>query len=124
MEHRRRRRCCAARADCTIIVASMVTPRLRLAACAALLASACDGPSLTGAPPTTIPTTSAVVCGGFPMPNPPVGGLPNPEAYVDNGDGTVTDQVTRLVWERTVDMQGYPQEEEATRCAAKGDGWR
>jgi Protein of unknown function (DUF1566) len=103
----------------------VVTPRLavfRLAAGAALLATACDGGAVTGEPMS--PTTSAVVCGGFRMPNPAIDGLPNPEAYVDNGDGTVTDQVTRLVWERTVDPQGYPQLDEVQRCATKGGGWR
>lgn len=106
----------------------MVTPcpvALRLAACAALLVTACDGRAVTGEPQTNgVPTTSAIVCGGFRMPNPAVDGLPNPEAYVDNGDGTVTDQVTRLAWERTVDPQGYSQFEEVERCAAKGGGWR
>ena len=36
------------------------------------------------------------------MPNPPVANLPNPFDYTDNGDGTVTDHVTGLVWQKVV----------------------
>ena len=41
----------------------------------------------------------------WPMPNGPVdvaAGAPNPEAYTDNGDGTVTDNVTGLMWQQAV----------------------
>jgi hypothetical protein len=35
------------------------------------------------------------------MPNSPAeSGTPNTESYTNNGDGTVTDNVTKLVWER------------------------
>jgi hypothetical protein len=40
----------------------------------------------------------------WPMPNDPGaddGGAPNLESYTDNGDGTVTDDVTGLMWEQT-----------------------
>lgn len=39
------------------------------------------------------------------MPNGPadvLGGAPNPGSYTDNGDGTVTDKVTGLMWQQTV----------------------
>jgi hypothetical protein len=38
----------------------------------------------------------------WPMPNPASSGLPNPASYSDNGDGTVTDNVTHLVWQKAV----------------------
>jgi hypothetical protein len=38
----------------------------------------------------------------WPMPNPPAANLPNPFAYTDNGNGTVTDHVTGLVWQKVV----------------------
>jgi hypothetical protein len=36
------------------------------------------------------------------MPNPPAANLPNPFNYTDNGNGTVTDHVTGLVWQKVV----------------------
>ena len=39
----------------------------------------------------------------WPMPNGPAdvtAGAPNPESYTDNGDGTVTDNVTGLMWQQ------------------------
>jgi hypothetical protein len=39
----------------------------------------------------------------WPMPNSPIdveAGAPNPESYRDNGDGTVSDQVTGLMWQQ------------------------
>jgi hypothetical protein len=36
------------------------------------------------------------------MPNPPAAALPNPFSYTDNGDGTVVDNVTGLVWQKVV----------------------
>jgi hypothetical protein len=41
----------------------------------------------------------------WPMPNGPadvVAGAPNPDSYTDNRDGTVTDNVTGLMWQQTV----------------------
>ncbi len=38
----------------------------------------------------------------WPMPNPASSGLPNPAHYTDNGDGTVADDVTGLVWQKAV----------------------
>jgi hypothetical protein len=37
------------------------------------------------------------------MPNPASTGLPNPTDYKDQGDGTVRDNVTGLVWQKAVD---------------------
>jgi hypothetical protein len=36
------------------------------------------------------------------MPNPAAAHLPNPFSYTDHGDGTVTDHVTGLVWQKVV----------------------
>lgn len=46
----------------------------------------------------------------WPMPNGPVdvaAGAPNPEAYTDNGDGTITDNVTKLMWQKVVPTETY-----------------
>lgn len=43
----------------------------------------------------------------WPMPNGPAdvaAGAPNPESYTANGDGTVTDNVTGLMWQQTVPL--------------------
>ena len=42
------------------------------------------------------------------MPNGPTdvaAGAPNPEGYTLNGDGTVTDKITGLMWQQTVTEQ-------------------
>jgi hypothetical protein len=36
------------------------------------------------------------------MPNPPSANLPNPFHYTDLGNGTVRDEITQLVWQKTV----------------------
>src|SRR5258708_4162762 len=113
MAHPPERRCCATPGECPIIEASMNLPKASRGAVlgvVALGALGCDaGPGLTTLPGG--PTTSAVVCGGFPMPNPAATGLPHRQTYADNGDGTITDEVTHLVWQRDVATQGFPQEE-------------
>ena len=46
----------------------------------------------------------------WPMPNGPVdvaAGAPNAEAYTDNGDGTVTDNVTELMWQQAAAPATY-----------------
>jgi hypothetical protein len=63
-------------------------------------------------------------CVGFTMPNPAGAGLPNPASYTANGDGTVTDDVTGLTWEGTVDDTRYMVDAAAAHCAAKGAPWR
>jgi hypothetical protein len=62
------------------------------------------------------------------MPNPASSGLPNPASYTDNGDGTVTDNVTALVWQKTVtSTQAYPWCDAINYCATltlAGRTWR
>jgi hypothetical protein len=61
-------------------------------------ARATDGggacPSLTGPADNAYPR--------WPMPNPPASALPHPFDYTDQGDGTVLDHVTGLVWQKSV----------------------
>ena len=78
---------------------------------------------------------------GFTMPNPATAGLPNPASYKDNGDGSVTDNVTGLIWEKspsptsaqctgagpaTVNFSAVTctQPQAAAYCTNKGSGWR
>jgi Protein of unknown function (DUF1566) len=63
-------------------------------------------------------------CAAFPMPNPASAGLPNPATYTVNADGTITDDVTGLVWEGAVEATLYMQEGAIALCTAKGGGWR
>jgi hypothetical protein len=83
-------------------------------------AGICGGAS--GGPSGNLPCA----CEGFVTPNPAGTGLPNPAAYSDNADGTVTDQVTGLVWQGAVDPGVYTQEQAATYCASKAPtgSWR
>jgi hypothetical protein len=75
----------------------------------------------------------------FNIPSPPGAGLPNPASYTVNSDGTVTDDVTTLIWQRAVPpvsyrdqanasfpvaQNVYTQLEAAQRCASMGPGWR
>lgn len=56
----------------------------------------------------------------WPMPNAQVevtAGAPNLENYTDNGDGTVTDNVTGLMWEQLTTSANYNQEQAAMYCA-------
>src|SRR5262249_6415642 len=43
----------------------------------------------------------------WPMPNPPITGLPNPQSYETSTPGIVLDKLTGLMWERTVDANSY-----------------
>ncbi|HVU52952.1 MAG TPA: DUF1566 domain-containing protein [Polyangia bacterium] len=85
---------------------------------AVAVAAAAGCGSSSNAPP------AAHDCGGFTMPNPASTGLPHPMAYAANADDTITDQVTGLTWEATVDGKAYMQGEAVDHCAAKGEGWR
>jgi hypothetical protein len=60
----------------------------------------------------------------WPMPNPASAGLPNPASYRDNGDGTVTDNVTCLTWQKTVSSSTYTVDTGRAYCATLGAGWR
>src|SRR5450432_992014 len=64
------------------------------------------------------------VCDGFTMPNPAGAGLPHPASYTDNGDGTVTDDVTGLVWQGVVDDARDVQDDAEAACEGRGAGWR
>jgi hypothetical protein len=57
------------------------------------------------------------VCGGFTIPN-PVG------TYADNHDGTVTDNVTGLVWEQPISAISLAQAGAISYCTGMGTGWR
>lgn len=73
---------------------------------------------------TGAPVTDAIGQRGFVMPNPASTGLPNAASYTTNGDGTVTDNVTGLIWQGTVDPGSYTQAQAATYCANLGGAWR
>ncbi len=45
-------------------------------------------------------------------------GAPNPENYTDNSDGTVTDNVTSLVWQQSVPAETVTQAEALAYCAS------
>jgi hypothetical protein len=67
----------------------------------------------------------------WPMPNAQVevmAGAPNLESYTDNGDGTVTDNVTKLMWQQLTPTANYTQAQSISYCAqlALGgfDDWR
>jgi hypothetical protein len=67
-------------------------------------------------------TGGAVVAGdwaGWPMPNDQVdvtAGAPNLESYTDNGDGTVTDNVTGLMWQQAVSATTYTWVQAVAYC--------
>jgi hypothetical protein len=65
----------------------------------------------------------ATAC-GFIMPNPASAGLPNPASYSANQDGTITDNVTGLVWEGTPASDSYDLDGATAHCAGKAGGWR
>jgi len=60
----------------------------------------------------------------WPMPNPASSGQPNPASYRDNGDGTVTDNITCLTWQKTASSTKYTVADGRTYCASMGTGWR
>lgn len=53
-----------------------------------------------------------------------VGVSTNPERFVDNGDGTVTDAKTGLVWEKAPAPVDVLWTEVAHACKPRGPGWR
>jgi hypothetical protein len=81
-------------------------------------------PSLTGPADNAYPR--------WPMPNPAAANLPNPFHYTDLGNGTVRDDVTQLVWQKTVDAtaQAFAWAAASTYCssltlpAPQGSTWR
>ncbi len=53
----------------------------------------------------------------WPMPNPATAGLPHPASYTDQGNGTVKDNVTGLVWQKAVAAtQAYDWADALTYC--------
>jgi hypothetical protein len=65
------------------------------------------------------------------MPNCPgdvLAGAPNPLSYANNGDGTVTDNVTRLMWQQAVSTTMYAWGDAVAYCPkltlAGHDDWR
>ena len=68
------------------------------------------------------PTTPCGTCWAeWPMPNGPAdvaAGAPNLESYTDNGDGTVTDNVTELMWQQTMPLDGFTWTEAVDHCLA------
>jgi uncharacterized protein DUF1566 len=65
----------------------------------------------------------------WPMPNPASVGLPNPSDYTDEGDGTVHDNVTGLLWQKAIDATAQKLSWDAAKsyCAAlplAGHTWR
>ncbi len=44
------------------------------------------------------------------------GGAPNPHRYTDNLDGTVTDNVTELIWQQGVPSTSYTEPDAVTYC--------
>jgi hypothetical protein len=55
----------------------------------------------------------------WPMPNTPAdvaNGAPHPAMLINNGDDTVTDAVTGLMWQRTATITLYNRAEAAARC--------
>jgi hypothetical protein len=67
----------------------------------------------------------------WPMPNGPSdfgAGAPNAETYTDNGDGTVTDTVTGLMWQKAVAAGTFTQAQAVAFCPtlalATHNDWR
>jgi hypothetical protein len=68
----------------------------------------------------------------WPMPNSQAdvtAGAPNLESYTDNGDGTVTDNLTGLMWQQAVPTTTYTWANAATYCSttltlASHSDWR
>jgi RNA polymerase sigma factor (sigma-70 family) len=71
-------------------------------------------------------TGLADIWADWPMPNPSGTGLPHPASYTNLGNGTVRDNVTCLVWQRTPAPSTYTFSQAKTYCAGltlAGGGW-
>jgi len=62
-------------------------------------------------------TSLADIWADWPMPNPPGTGLPNPSSYTDLGNGTVRDNVTCLVWQRSPAASTYTFTQAEAYCS-------
>jgi hypothetical protein len=67
----------------------------------------------------------------WPMPNSPedvAAGAPNPPSYTDNGDGTVSDNVTGLMWQQSLSATTYAWADAVAYCPTLTlgghTGWR
>jgi hypothetical protein len=103
-------------------------------------ALASDGPADVAAPDGGDAAGCPGVAGGgfsqadwaqWPMPNSPLdvaAGAPHPASYVDDGDGTVTDQVTGLMWQQAPPPAPIPWTNALSYCASSTlgghDDWR
>jgi RNA polymerase sigma factor (sigma-70 family) len=70
---------------------------------------------------------SADIWANWPMPNSPGTGLPNPESYTNLGNGTVRDNMTCLIWQRTVAPGTYTFAQAKAYCGGltlAGGGWQ
>jgi RNA polymerase sigma factor (sigma-70 family) len=93
-------------------------------------------PAPSPAPTTPAPPPVAHAgCGGhradawanWPMPNPAGAGLPNPASYTNLGNGTVRDNVTCLIWQRSTAPGSYTFAQAKDYCAGltlAGGGWQ
>jgi RNA polymerase sigma factor (sigma-70 family) len=61
---------------------------------------------------------SADIWANWPMPNSPGTGLPNPESYTNLGNGTVRDNVTCLIWQRSPAPGTYTFTQAKAYCAS------
>jgi len=56
----------------------------------------------------------------WPMPNTKAdvaAGAPNAMSFTDNGDGTITDDVTRLMWQKATPLDNFEWAAASRRCA-------
>jgi TPR repeat protein len=86
------------------------------AACASSKGSTGGGTGTVGATRANEPVDSWAQ---WPMPNSQAdvtAGAPNLESYTDNGDGTVTDNVTSLMWQKAVPLDTYTWTDAAAYC--------
>lgn len=74
------------------------------------------------------PNCGSIKWACFPMPNAVGSGLPNEASYTDNGDGTVLDDLTGVVWEKEPTDQSGTWDDALAHCDALElgghDDWR
>jgi hypothetical protein len=92
--------CSVVGADCPAFVASMCSAGF---VCEGVASAACVDPNWAE----------------WPVPNGPVdvaAGAPNAETYADNGDGTITDNITGLMWQKAVSTSTFTQPQAVAFC--------